>query len=100
MAGEVIYRLVSAYAHVFFAVYIFMTALEAYKGQTPGKYLKKIRVIKTNGGKISLLESAIRNGGKFFLLLLDVIIGLLFFSKKGYLRFFDYYIEAVIEKMS
>jgi uncharacterized RDD family membrane protein YckC len=96
-ARSVVFRLVEVYAHIFFAVYVFLTILEAYKGQTPGKYLLGIRVVKASGGKVSLLESAIRNAGKVFLLPLDLVIGLAFYRKKGYIRFFDYYTETTIE---
>ena len=98
--AQLISKLVGTYAHIFFAVYIFVTVLEAYKGQTPGKYLMGIRVVKRNGGKISLIESAIRNGGKVFLLPFDLLVGIIAYRKKGYIRFFDYYTEATIEKIT
>ncbi len=98
--AQIVSKLVGTYAHIFFAVYIFVTVLEAYKGQTPGKYLMGIRVIKKNGGKISLIESAIRNGGKVFLLPFDLLVGITIYRKKGYIRFFDYYTEAIIEKIT
>lgn len=96
-ARGAVFRLVEVYAHVFFAVYIFLTILEAYKGQTPGKYLLGIRVVKASGGRISLLESAIRNAGKVFLLPLDLLVGVIAYSRRGYIRFFDYYTEATVE---
>ncbi|MEM4310867.1 MAG: RDD family protein [Nitrososphaerales archaeon] len=98
MIGEIIFRMVELYAHIFFAIYIFITLIEAYKGQTPGKYIMKIRVIKISGEKIGILESGIRNAGKIFLLPLDLIIGI-FYYRKGFIRFFDYYIEAMIESI-
>lgn len=99
MIGEVMFRIVNAYAHIFFAVYIFITLLEAYKGQTPGKYLFKIRVVKSGGLKLGLVESGIRNAGKVFLLPLDLIVGIISFRRRGYIRFFDYYVDATIEKV-
>jgi uncharacterized RDD family membrane protein YckC len=97
--GEATIRLVGIYSHVFFAVYIFLTLLEAYKGQTPGKYLFRIRVVKIGGLKLGLIESAIRNAGKVFLLPLDLIVGVLLFSRKGFIRFFDYYTDTIVEKV-
>lgn len=97
MVGEVAYRIVAVYSHIFFAVYIFLTLLEAYKGQTPGKFLMKIRIVKIGGLKIGLIESGIRNAGKVFLLPLDLIIGVIFYRKKGFLRFFDYYTDIYTE---
>ncbi len=97
MSGELATRVVGIYAHIFFAIFIVLSLLEAFKGQTPGKFLLGIRVIKDNGEKIGLLEAGIRNSGKIFLLPLDLIIGLLFYRKRGYLRFFDYYTEVHVE---
>ena len=95
--GEIIYRIVSIYAHVFYAIYIFITLVEAYKGQTPGKYVFGIRVIKLSGERLGLIESGIRNAGKIFLLPLDLIIGITMFRKRGFIRFFDYYTDSKIE---
>ena len=97
--GNVIYRVAGVYAHMFFAIYIFITLMEAYKGQTPGKYLMKIRVLKKGGLKLGVVESGIRNAGKIFLLPLDLIVGIIFFRRKGFIRFFDYYTDCVTEKV-
>jgi uncharacterized RDD family membrane protein YckC len=100
LIGEVFYRTAAIYAHVFFAIFVIITLLEAFKGQTLGKYLLGIRVVKVGGGKEGLLESGIRNAGKVFLLPLDLLIGILFYRKKGYLRFFDYYTETTVERVT
>lgn len=96
---EIAYATVSHYSHVFFAVFIVLAALESYRGQTLGKYLMKIRVVKTSGMKISPMESVIRNLGKVFLLPIDLILGILIYRKKGFLRFFDYYTQATVEDL-
>lgn len=95
---DISYATVSAYSHVFFAAYLIFTVLEAYKGQTPGKYLLGIRVVKVGGRKISLMDSAVRNLGKVFLLPLDVLTGIILYAKKGYMRFFDYYTALTVER--
>jgi len=79
--------------------YASFVVMEAYNGQTIGKYLMSIRVVKTNGDKINILESAVRNIGKVFLLPLDFLIGMLFFRKKGYIKFFDYYTKTTVERV-
>jgi uncharacterized RDD family membrane protein YckC len=79
--------------------YASFVIMEAYKGQTIGKYLMSIRIVKTNGDKITILESAVRNIGKVFLLPLDFLIGVLFFRKKGYIKFFDYYTKTTVERV-
>jgi uncharacterized RDD family membrane protein YckC len=96
--GDLIFRTVELYAHIFFAILIFITLLEAYRGQTLGKYIIGIRVIKVGGRKIGLLESGIRNAGKVFLLPLDLIVGL-FYLKRGYIRFFDFFTNTTVEKV-
>ncbi len=97
--SNTITELVRTYSHVFFATYIFLTLLEAYKGQTIGKFLLNIRVVKRNGRRINLVESGIRNAGKLFLLPIDLAIGIAIYYKKGYLRYTDYYIDAIVEKV-
>ncbi len=79
--------------------YASFVIMEAYNGQTIGKYLMRIRVVKTNGDKITLLESAVRNIGKVFLLPLDILIGVLFYRKKGYIKFMDYYTQTTVERV-
>ncbi len=54
-----------------------------------------MRVVKRTGRKLDLVESGIRNAGKIFLLPIDLALGLLLI-RKGYLRYTDYYIDAVV----
>jgi len=101
---ELSYQTIASYSHIFFAAYIMFTILEGYKGQTLGKFLFKIRVVKVRvtpnvRGRISLMDSAVRNIGKVFLLPLDLLIGVLFYSRGGYLRFFDFYTRSTVEKI-
>ncbi len=84
---------------VLLLAYVYFVLMEAYSGQTIGKYLLKIRVIKINGDKVNIMESAIRNIGKVFFLPLDISVGVLFYWKKGYLKFFDYYTETKVERV-
>jgi uncharacterized RDD family membrane protein YckC len=79
--------------------YIALVLMEAYSGQTIGKHIMKIRVVKTSGGKITLMESAVRNIGKVFFLPLDLLAGILFYRKKGFIKFSDYYTDTKVEKV-
>lgn len=72
------------------------TAMEASTGQTIGKYILGIRVIKISGRKIDLPESTIRNVGKIYLLPIDLLAGLLFCRKKGYIRYACYIIKSKV----
>lgn len=73
-----------------------LVLMEMHNGQTIGKYIVSIRVIKTNGRKLNLLESAIRNIAKIFFLPLDILAGILLYKKFGYWRFADYYVKAKV----
>ena len=101
---ELSYQTIAAYSHIFFAAYIIFTVLESYKGQTLGKFLFKIRVVKVRAapdtrGRISLMDSAVRNIGKVFLLPLDLVLGVVLYSRRGYLRFFDFYTRSTVERV-
>lgn len=97
--GEFVSRLIGEYAHIFFAVFIAFTLMDSYKGQTPGKYLLGIRVVSTSNRRLDLIEAAIRNIGKVFLLPLDLLMGLIFYRKPGYIRFADFYTQSKVEKV-
>ncbi len=84
---------------VLLLAYVYFVIMETYSGQTIGKYVMSIRVVKTNGDKVNVLECAIRNMGKVFFLPLDVLVGVLFYRKKGYIKFFDYYTKTTVEKV-
>lgn len=94
------HEIILIYSNVVIASFIIFTVLEAYKGQTIGKYIMGIRVEKINGRKISLMDSAVRNIGKIFFLPFDLILGIALHRKEGYIRFFGYYTETKIVKVS
>lgn len=96
--ASLVYLLLHTHGHVILTAFGVYAAMEAYKGQTLGKYVAGIRVVKAAGGKLSPIESLIRNVGKVFLFPLDIAIGLIFFAKRGYLKFFDFYTDAVVER--
>lgn len=85
--------------HVFLAGYLIFTLLESLKGQTIGKMVLGIRVVRVDGRKPSLVDVAVRNLGKVFLLPLDVIVGVIVYGKEGYLRLFDKYVGTSVEEI-
>ncbi len=85
---------------IFFLTLIAFMSMETYNGQTIGKYVMKIKAVKETGRKINLVESTIRNVAKIFFLPLDLLVGLLFFRKKGYIRFADYYTKVKVVDVS
>lgn len=92
-----VYDIITGYSQLIMVSYLIFTILEGYKGQTLGKYAVRIRVVKETGERLRFLEVAVRNIGKVFLLPIDLAIGLFYF-KKGYIKFFDYYVNAKVIK--
>jgi len=67
-------------------LWAYSTLLEGFKGQTIGKRIIKLRVVRTDGKKMSYDYAAIRNFGKAFLLPFDLLVGL---KHEAFLRYFD-----------
>jgi CheY-like chemotaxis protein len=86
------------YSNVFLGSWILFSALEGYKGETLGKYLLGLRVVKRDGSKITFTEAAVRNVGKVFLLPIDLLLGLKY-RRHGYIRFFDYYTRSTVVRI-
>ncbi len=99
-ALQLAYDTVWAHSNVFFAAYIIFTILEAYKGQTLGKYITGLRAVKYNGKRLKIMDSAVRNLGKVFFLPLDLAFGVILHRKDGYIRFFDYYTQTTVVKVT
>jgi len=83
------------YSNIFLGSWILFSALEGYKGETVGKLLLGLRVVKRDGSRITFSEAAVRNVGKVFLLPIDLLLGLRY-RKFGYIRFFDYYTQCTV----
>lgn len=94
------HEIILIYSNVVIASFIILTILEAYKGQTVGKYIMGLRVVKKNGGRITLMDSAVRNIGKIFFFPIDIILGVALHRKEGYIRFFSFYTETKVVKVS
>ena len=77
--------LLASIALVLFWVY--STLLEGFNGQTLGKRIIRLKVVRTDGKKISYDHAAVRNFGKAFLLPFDLLVGLK--HEKMFLRYFD-----------
>lgn len=62
IGGMSTFARVAATLGIFFFQWIYWTAAEVlWRGQTPGKRLLKIRVVRTDGAPVGLFESAVRN---------------------------------------
>jgi uncharacterized RDD family membrane protein YckC/DNA-binding HxlR family transcriptional regulator len=65
----------------------YSTLLEGFNGQTIGKRIIGLKVVRTDGKKLSYDHAAVRNFGKAFLLPFDLLVGLQ--HEKVFLRYFD-----------
>ncbi len=77
---------------VFFAtlalLWGYSTLLEGFRGQTIGKIIAGLQVVRTDGRNLSYDYVAVRNFGKAFLLPLDLVVGLRLHDSR-YIRYFD-----------
>jgi uncharacterized RDD family membrane protein YckC len=64
----------------------YSTLLEGFNGQTLGKRIIGLKVVRTDGKKMSYDHAAVRNFGKAFLLPFDLLVGL---KHERFLRYFD-----------
>jgi uncharacterized RDD family membrane protein YckC len=93
--------LITLFFHVlFFFTFVAFMSMETYNGQTIGKYVTKIKVIKEDGRKVNLTEAIFRNIAKVYLLPLDFILGVLLYEKEGYLRFSDHFLKLKVVDIS
>jgi uncharacterized RDD family membrane protein YckC len=67
-------------------VFVYSTLLEGFSGQTLGKRVVGLKVVRLDGKALDYEHSAVRNFGKTFLLPLDLLIGL---RHDKFIRYFD-----------
>jgi len=76
-------------------LWVYSTLLEGFIGQSLGKRLLGLKVVRTDGKKISYDHAAIRNFGKAFLLPIDIIIGLQL-KNQEFIRYFDMFAGTTV----
>ena len=79
--------------------FLYWTVLEGTYGQSVGKMVMKIEVVRLDGGAIDLGKAAYQSIGKAFLLPLDCIFGWIQYSLRQQ-RLFNYLSETVVVKTS
>jgi uncharacterized RDD family membrane protein YckC len=67
-------------------LYVYSTLLEGFNGQTIGKRLVGLKVVRMDGKKLSYEHAAVRNFGKAFLLPVDLLVEI---KEENILRYFD-----------
>lgn len=69
-------------------LWMYLTLLEGFSGQTLGKRLIGLTVMTTDGTKLNYDHTAVRNFGVAFLLPVDLLIGV-WLKDRRYIRYFD-----------
>jgi uncharacterized RDD family membrane protein YckC/DNA-binding HxlR family transcriptional regulator len=71
-------------------LWLYSTLLEGFNGQSIGKRVLGLKVVRTDGKKMSYDHAAIRNFGKILPILpFDLIIGIWRIPDKTFMRYFD-----------
>jgi uncharacterized RDD family membrane protein YckC len=69
-------------------LWIYFTLLEGFAGQSLGKRIIGLAVVRVDGKKLFYDHAAVRNFGKVFLLPFDLLIGLRLKDER-FIRYFD-----------
>lgn len=69
-------------------LWVYLTLLEGFAGQTLGKRLVGLKAVTTSGERLFYDRAAVRNFGVAFLLPIDLLIGLRLKDRR-YIRYFD-----------
>ena len=72
--------------------------MEGIFGQSLGKMIMKLKIVQTNGERITMLQAAVESLGKAFLLPIDCLIGWILYSNKKQ-RLFNFLSETVVIKV-
>jgi uncharacterized RDD family membrane protein YckC len=75
--------------------FLYFMFMDYYYGQSVGKKVMNLRVTKTGGGPLNLIDAAIESFGKIFLLPLDFLIGFIMYRNLNQ-RLFNYLSDTVV----
>jgi len=76
-------------------LWLYSTLLEGFKGQSLGKRIIGLRVVRTDSKTLSYDYTAVRNFGKVFLLPFDLAIGLRLKDER-FIRYFDKFVGTTV----
>jgi len=79
-------------------LFLYWTIMEGIFGQSLGKMIMKLKIVQTNGERITMLQAAVESLGKAFLLPIDCLIGWILYSNKKQ-RLFNFLSETVVIKV-
>jgi uncharacterized RDD family membrane protein YckC/DNA-binding HxlR family transcriptional regulator len=76
-------------------LWVYLTLLEGFAGQTLGKRLIGLKVVTTDGKRLLYDGAAVRNFGVAFLLPVDLLIGVRLKDRR-YIRYFDKFSRTTV----
>jgi uncharacterized RDD family membrane protein YckC/DNA-binding transcriptional ArsR family regulator len=79
----------------FLLLWMYLTLLEGFAGQTVGKRIIGLTVVTTDGKKVFYDHAAVRNFGVAFLLPFDLLVGIRLKDKR-YIRYFDKFSRTTV----
>ncbi|MEM3745149.1 MAG: RDD family protein [Candidatus Bathyarchaeia archaeon] len=77
--------------------FLYWTFMEGVYGQSLGKMVLKIKVVRADGKPMDIATAAIESLGKAFLLPIDLILGLIMYPQKQQ-RLFNYISNTIVVK--
>jgi len=78
--------------------WIYFTLLEGFAGQSLGKRIVGVMVVRVDGKKVFYDHAAVRNFGKVFLLPFDLLIGLRLKDER-FIRYFDKFAGTTVKDL-
>jgi uncharacterized RDD family membrane protein YckC len=75
--------------------FLYWMVLEGFYGQSFGKMIIRLKVVRLRGERVRVWEATIESVGKAFLLPIDCIVGWILYSKRKQ-RLFNYLSETVV----
>ncbi|MCJ7631900.1 RDD family protein [Candidatus Bathyarchaeota archaeon] len=79
-------------------LWVYLTLLEGFRGQSLGKRILGLKVIRTDEKPLSYDYAAVRNFGKAFLLPIDLLIGMRLKDNR-FIRYFDKFAGTTVIDM-
>jgi len=79
------------------ALFLYWMLMEGTYGQSFGKMVMRLKVVRLDGGEIGMGKAALESLGKAFLLPLDCLLGWILYPKRRQ-RIFNYLSETIVVK--
>jgi uncharacterized RDD family membrane protein YckC len=78
-------------------LFLYWLLMDGFYGQSFGKMVMRIKVVRANGGRINMSQSALESLGKAFILPIDAIVGWILYPSRRQ-RLFNHLSETVVIK--